>query len=159
LALNIQNGTSYGAFGSLDLSNTTDGDHILLAISSLFVFGNTSGNLASLIASFQSDIGANGAITSAATKATLAASAKALDPAAIAANLTARYKSVGVTFKPSDISDWIDQDGDGVVGKFKFQVSDATQTSDFAFPAFVTDPQAGKTISMSAGQLTVNGTP
>jgi hypothetical protein len=158
-AFSIQNGSSFGGFSSLDISKGTDGDHILVALSSLFVFGNTSGNLASLIANVQSDLAANGAITSPATKAVLAASAKALDPNAVAANLTARYSSAGVTFTASDITDWIDTDGDGVVGKFKFQVDDATQTSQFSFPAFVSDPEAGKTISLSAAQLIINGTP
>jgi N-acetylneuraminic acid mutarotase len=158
-AFSIQNGSSFGGFSSLDMSKGSDGDHILVALSSLFVFGNTSGNLASLIATVQSDLAANGAITSPATKAVLAAAAKALDPNAIAANLTARYSSAGVTFTASDITDWIDTDGDGVVGKFKFQVDDATPTSQFSFPAFVSDPQAGNTIAVSAGQLIINGTP
>jgi 6-phosphogluconolactonase (cycloisomerase 2 family)/uncharacterized protein YjdB len=155
-ALHIPAG-SYGAFGTLDLSKSTDGDHILAAISSLFVYGNTSGNLSALIAAFQSDIGANGTITNAATLATLAASAKTLDPAWIATNLTQRYSSEGVTFTAADISDWIDQEGDGVVGKFRFQVAAATQSSNFSFPSFVAEPYAGRSISVSSGQLYING--
>ena len=158
-AFNIRNGAKYGPFSSLDLTKTTDGDRILVALSSLFVFGNTSGNLAALVANVQSDIGANGTITSAGTKATLAAAARALDPDAIAANLTARYSSVGAKFEASDIRAWIDQDGDGIIGNFKFRVVDATQTSVFVCPAFVTDPLAGKTVSATNGQLIVNDTP
>ena len=157
-ALNIANGSSYGSFGSLDLSQNTDGDHILAAVSSVFTYGNTSGNLSALIASFQSDLGANGVITNQTTAATLAAAAKALSPATIAANLTHEYASLGITYSATDISDWIDQDGDGLVGKFKFQVPDATPTSSFSFPSFVTDPYAGTEISVSAGTLSVNGT-
>jgi N-acetylneuraminic acid mutarotase len=158
-ALNIHNASTFAPFNALDISQGTDGDKLLAAISSLFVYGNTSGNLSTLIASFQNDIGANGKITIAATNTTLAASAKALDPAAVAANLSQKYAPVGVTFAATDISNWIDQDGDGVVGKYKFQVTDATQSSVFKFPAYVTDPYAGSSVSVSAGQLSVNGTP
>jgi hypothetical protein len=158
-ALNIRNGASYGHFNTFDIGKSADGDKILTAISALFVFGNTSGNLSALIAAFQNDIGAHGVITNAATNTTLAASAKALNPAMVAANLTQKYASIGVTFAATDIANWIDQDGDGVVGKFKFQVAEASQASIFTFPSSVTDPYAGTSISASVGQLTVNGTP
>jgi hypothetical protein len=158
-ALKIQAGSSYGAFNTLDITHTTDGDKILVAISSLFVNGNSSGNLSALIANFQSDIGDNGVITSTATTATLLASAKTVNPGAVATNLTAKYAAAGLTFTAADISNWIDQDGDGVVGKFKFKIPDASQSSIFTFPSFVTDPSAGSSISISAGQLSVNGTP
>jgi uncharacterized protein YjdB len=157
-ALHIANGSNYGSFGTLDLSQNSDGDHILAAISSVFTYGNTPGNLSALIASFQNDLGTNGVITNSATAATLTASAKALNPTAIAANLTQEYASLGVTFSAADISSWIDQDGDGLVGKFKFQVPDAAQTSSFSFPTFVTDPYAGTAISATSGTLSVNGT-
>jgi hypothetical protein len=51
-ALNIPAG-SYGSFDSLDLSGHTDGDRILAAISALFVYGNSAGSLAELVADFQ----------------------------------------------------------------------------------------------------------
>jgi N-acetylneuraminic acid mutarotase len=149
----------YGYFGDLDLSKGTDGDQILAAISSLFVYGNSSGNLAALIAAVQSDIGTNGAITNTTTAATLKASGMALDPASIAANLTQEYASLGITFTSADISNWIDQDGDSLVGKVKFQLQQATAASTFAFPTWVTDPYAGTPLSISAGQLSVNGVP
>jgi hypothetical protein len=159
-AFHIPNPGSYSStFNTLDISKGTDEDHILAAISSLFVYGNTSGNLSGLIASVQSDIGTNGAITDAATQATLAASAKALNPSAIAGNLTQEYMSAGAMFSATDIGNWIDQDGDGLVSKYKFQVPDATPTSSFTFPSFVTNPIAGSSISASAGKLSVNGTP
>jgi N-acetylneuraminic acid mutarotase/uncharacterized protein YjdB len=156
-ALNIPSG-NYGNFGSLDLSGDTDGDHILAAISSLFVYGNSSGPLSQLIANFQSDIGANGVITNEATTAALVAAAEALNPATIAANLTQYYASEGLTFTAANISEWIAQSGDGVIGKFVFQVSDATPSTIFTLPAFVISQFAGTTISLSAGQLTINGT-
>jgi N-acetylneuraminic acid mutarotase len=156
-AFHIPNPATYGSFGTLDISKSADGDHILAAISSIFDYGNSAGTLSALIANVEADIKTNGAITNASTQAVLAASAKALNPAAIAANLTNAYSPVGVTFTASDISDWIDQDGDGLVGGVKFQIPDATPTSTFTFPAFVTQSSVGTAISVSAGQLSVNG--
>jgi Bacterial Ig-like domain (group 2)/Galactose oxidase, central domain/Kelch motif len=156
-ALSIPAG-SYGSFSSLDLSGSTDGDHILAAISSIFVYGNAPGPLSQLIANFQSDIGTNGAITNPATKAALVAAAKAVNPTAVAANLTADYASDGVTFTASNISDWISQAGDGVIGKFAFQVADATPSSVFSFPSTVVTQFAGTSVSVTSCQLSVNGT-
>jgi N-acetylneuraminic acid mutarotase/uncharacterized protein YjdB len=156
-ALHIPAG-SYGNFGALDLGGTSDGDHILAAISSIFVYGNAAGPLSVLMDNFQSDLGTNGVITSAATKAELATASQSVNTSAVAANLTQEYASVGVTFEGTDIAAWIDQDGDGVVGKFKFQVSDATPTSSFTLPTFVVNSLAGTSVSVSAGQLSVNGT-
>jgi N-acetylneuraminic acid mutarotase len=155
-ALNIPTG-SYGTFGTLDLAGGTDGDNILAAISSIFVYGNASGPLTQLVATFQADVGANGAITVAATKSALAAAAQAINPAVIASNLTQKYSSVGATFTAADISDWIDQDGDGLIGKFKFQVRLATSSSVFIFPSYVVSQVVGAPVTTSAGQLFVNG--
>src|SRR5208283_2907132 len=91
-ALKIPPG-SYGEFGTLDLSGGTDGDHILGAISSIFVYGNSAGPLSKLIASFQSDLGTNGVITSGATLSALTNAAKNVNPAAVAANLTQAYST------------------------------------------------------------------
>ena len=157
-ALNIPAG-SYGGFSALDLSGSTDGDHILAAMSSVFVYGNSAGPLSQLIANFQSDIGTNGVITNSATQATLTNAGKSVNPAAVAANLTQAYSSTGVTFTAANISDWIDQDGDSVIGKFKFQVADATPSSMFSFPTFVVDQVAGTSVSASGGILSVNQAP
>jgi N-acetylneuraminic acid mutarotase/uncharacterized protein YjdB len=155
-ALNIP-AASYGSFGALDLGGGTDGDHILAAVSSTFVYGNSAGPLSQLIANFQSDIGTNGVVTNATTRAALTGAAKNLNPSAVAANLTRAYAAVGVTFTAANISDWIDQDGDGVIGRFKFQVADATPSSAFAFPTFVVNQIAGTSVSAAPGQLSVNG--
>jgi hypothetical protein len=157
-ALNIP-AASYSPFDTLDLSGSSDGDHILAAISSIFVNGNSAGPLSQLIDDFQSDIGANGIITNAKTTAALAAAAAAIDPTAVAANLTQEYASEGLTFTASNISDWIAQSGDGVIGKFAFQVADATLSSVFTFPSFVVSQFAGTSVTVSAGQLSVNGMP
>jgi len=157
-ALNIPAG-SYGAFSTLDLSGSTDGDHILAAISSIFVYGNSAGPLSQLIANFQSDIGANGVITNPKTTAALVAAAEGINAATVAANLTQEYASAGPTFSASDISDWIAQSGDGVVGKFAYQVPDATPSTSFTFPPSMITQFAGTPVSVSAGTLSVNGTP
>jgi hypothetical protein len=157
-ALNIPAG-SYGSFGTLDLSGSTDGDHILAAISSIFVDGNSAGPLSQLIANFQSDIAANGVITNPKTMAALVAAAEAINPAIVAANLTHEYTAEGLTFTAADIGDWIAQSGDGVIGKFAFQVPDASPSTIFTFPASVVSQFAGTPVSVTAGQLSVNGTP
>jgi Bacterial Ig-like domain (group 2)/Kelch motif/Galactose oxidase, central domain len=157
-ALNIPAG-SYGSFSTLDLSGGSNGDQILAAISSIFVYGNSAGPLSELIANFQSDIGINGIITSARTTAALVAAAKAINPAAVAANLTQKYASEGLAFTASNISDWIATSGDGVIGKFVFQVPDATQSSIFTFPTSVVSQFVGIPVSVTAGELSINGTP
>jgi hypothetical protein len=157
-ALHIPAG-SYGAFGTLDLSGTSDSDHLLTALSSLFVYGRQAGQLSVLVANFQSDLGSNGRLTDPATVAALGAAARGLNPAQVAANLNGQFSSFGVSLSPSDISDWIDQDGDGVVGKFKYQVADATPASVFTLPASVVSQLAGKSVSVTGGQVAVNGTP
>jgi hypothetical protein len=157
---NIPAGT-YGSFGMLDFAGATDGDHVLVALSSLFVgaSGGAPGNLSSLIANFQTDLAANGSITDPATKTALLNGARSVNPAQVAANLTAKYAATGATFTASDISNWLDADGDGVIGKFKFQLTDATPTSLFTFPDFVVNQVAGTKISATGGQLSVNGSP
>jgi hypothetical protein len=157
LALGIPSG-NYGSFSALDLSGSTDGDHILAAISSLFAYGNSSGPLSSLIASFQGDIGANGAITNSATVAALAAAAKTLNPTAIAANLTNQYSSDGITFTATDISDWIDQDGDGVIGRYKYSKTHAALSTSYSSPDYTVGAASDNArATTSAGTLIVNG--
>ena len=157
-ALNIPAG-SYGSFDSLDLRGSTDGDHILEAISALFVYGNSAGSLAELIAAFQSDIGTNGVITNAATTASLVAAAKAINASTVASNLTQFYAADGLTFTAANISEWIAQSGDGVIGKLAFVVSDATPSTAFTFPSDVVSQFAGTQVAVTAGQLQINGTP
>jgi hypothetical protein len=156
-ALNIP-AAGYGSFDSLNLTGNSDGDYILAAISSLFVYGNSAGPLSALIASFQSDIGTNGVITNPATAAALTAAAKGINPSTVAANLTQYYASQGLTFTAANISDWIAQSGDGVIGRDAFSVPDATPSTAFAFPPYVVSQFAGLPVSVTVGQLTVNGT-
>jgi N-acetylneuraminic acid mutarotase len=154
-ALSVPFGSSYGAPGTLDISKAGDGNTLLATVSSLFTYGNNAGAVGTLLTSFQGDIGANGVITVPATHSALAAASAELNPGVVAANLTAKYP--GSSFKSSDISQWVDVDGAGVVGRFKFQVTHATPTSSVALPAFVTAPVLGQSVSVTAGQLLVNG--
>jgi hypothetical protein len=155
-ALNIPAG-SYGSFDSLNLTGSSGGDYILAAISSLFVYGNSAGPLSALIATFQSDIGTNGVITNPATNAALVAAAKGINPATVAANLTQYYASQGLTFTAANISDWIAKSGDGVIGRDAFMVPDATPSTAFTFPSYVVSQFAGIPVSVTVGQLSVNG--
>ncbi len=153
----IPNISTYGNFGSLDISQRRDGDNFLAAISSLFVQGNNAGNLSALIAAFQTDLAGNGIIDTVATQTALTTSAQTLNAATVAANLTAKYTSLGVGFAATDISNWIDQNGDGVLGKYEFQVPNSSATSTFTVPSSVVIILAGGGVSVSTGTLTVNG--
>ena len=145
-------------FGTLDLSKGTSGDKLLAAVSSLFVYGNNSANLAALIANFQSDLAADGVIDSPTVRATLLASAHGLNPAAVAANLNQKYAAQSVTYSAADIGGWLDQDGDGLIDKFEYSVADASQSSQFSVPAAVVTANVGASVSVANGILTVNGT-
>ncbi|WP_161829949.1 kelch repeat-containing protein [Steroidobacter agaridevorans] len=150
---------SYEPFGTLDLRGSSDGDRILAAISSVFVNGNQAGELSALISNFQTDLGANGRLTDLTTIAALATAGRDLNTAAVAANLNQRYAQLGVDFQPSDIAAWVDQDGDGIVGNFEYHIADAGPSSIFSIPAEVVDQIAGLSVSSTAGEFTINGTP
>jgi N-acetylneuraminic acid mutarotase len=157
-ALGIPPLTDPAPFNTLDFTKGTEGDKILAAVSSMFVYGNNAGNLSALIAAFQSDIASDGTIDTPATRSTLQASARALNPADVAAHLTQKYASLGVTFQSSDISEWLDQDGDGLVGKFEYRVDEAGPGTVFTLPTAVTDSFAGDSVSALNGDFSVNGT-
>lgn len=147
----------YGRFGSLDISTGTEGGKMLAAVSALFCQGNDAGNLAALIANIQQDIAVNGGITSGATIAALRSSAQALDATAVAAFLNQKYASAGLAYTAADISNWLDQDGDGLTGRYQFWVAHSGPTQLFTVPASVVQQNAGKSISVSSGRLVVNG--
>ncbi len=153
--LNIPNGSRFGNFSSFDLSGGRDGDYILAAISAVFVLGNSSGPLSEIIADFQFDIAQDGVLNNAALKTALDSSARALDTEAVAANLSAKYTPR--VFTATDLNNWIDRHGDGVVGKFRYEVAFADPSSVFVLPAFAVSHLAGLPISVSAGEMEVNG--
>jgi alpha-tubulin suppressor-like RCC1 family protein len=109
------------------------------------------------MANFQSDLADDGKISNVATLATLAASARAINPTQVADNLNRKYAATNAYFMPADISNWVDQDSDGLLGQFKFQVNDASASSVLTLPASVTDPYVATGISATSGRLVVNG--
>jgi len=147
---------NYGRLGSLDIGSGTEGGKMLAAVSALFCQGNDAGNLAALITNIQQDIAVNGAITSSATLATLRSSAQALNATAVAQFLNQKYASGGLQYSAADISSWLDQDGDGVAGRYEFHVSQASQSSVFTVPASLVAQNVGKAVSVSNGRLVVN---
>lgn len=149
----------YGQFTTLDLSGDDDGDHILAALSAMFVYGNTPGALAQQIAAIQQDLGDDGQLTSLTLKATLDAAARAIDPALVAANLSQRYASVGAQYSSADIAAWLDQDGDGVLHRFDYEVANASADSSFALPSTFVARLVGTSVSVTGGELIVNGVP
>ena len=138
-----QNGSQIN-FGSLDLAKggnnlNGNGHNFLAAITSLFEFGNSSSQLGALLASFQSDLADNGCIDTTATRSALINSMNSmsgLNPATAAASLSSEYSSANVSFLPTDIKNWLDQDNDGVVGKFKFPVLQTTVGTAYTFPIY-----------------------
>jgi 6-phosphogluconolactonase len=158
-ALHIPSRGSYGSFSTLDLGGSTDGDNILAAVSSIFVYANTAGSLSQLIANFQSDLATNGTITDHTTQTALSVASQAVDPLQVATNLTTKYSSLGVAFSGANLADWIDQNGIGIVSRFSFQVHHATSASSFTFPPYVAAQFAGTSVAVSGGQLSVNGVP
>jgi hypothetical protein len=157
-ALGIPDGSSYGHFGSLDLSHNGDGDKILAAVSSIFVYGHSAGELSALVASFQSDIADNGVIDSTATLTALHNASAQLDPVAVAAALNGKYAALGVSYTAADISSWLDQDGSGIIGKFHFvQLGVQPSTAVTSTPYVVKASDNGASLTPSAGTLIVNG--
>jgi hypothetical protein len=157
-AFHIRNTEQYASFTQLDISQSSDADNILAALSSVLDYGQTPGNLASLIANFQTDIADNGVINNAATLATISASSAALNAQSVASNLNAEYASVSLALTATDISNWIDSDGDGVIGKFKFYQLNATPNTVYTSPAYTAGPDdEGTLATVSAGTLVING--
>ena len=150
-------------FGALDIADAgasgaaTDGDRILAALSAVFVQGRSAADASALIAAVQTDIGANGTITDAATRAAIAGSAQALDVDRATANLNRLYAATGTVIAPAGLAEWLDRDGDGVVGHDEFV--DASDLS-FTLPAEFAAAHAGASVSASNGAAVwLNGVP
>jgi hypothetical protein len=153
-AFGIVLGTSPGAFGSLDASAATDGGRLLAALSSVIVQGRTSAQVNALLGALQADIGANGSNIGTSDQQAIALSEQALNLDTVATNLSALY---GSTVDAGTLAQWLDQDGDGVIGRDKFRVDDATPASAFTLPADLVTARAGTSVSLTAGQLSING--
>jgi hypothetical protein len=147
-------GTSPGTFGSLDASAATDGGHILAALSSVIVQGRSAAQVNALLTELQTDIAANGANLGSGNQQAIILSEQALNLDTVAAHLNAIY---GTSVDAGALAEWIDQDGDGVIGHDEFRVDNATPASSFTLPADFVAARAGSAISATAGQLTING--
>ncbi|AXI04313.1 LVIVD repeat-containing protein [Aquirhabdus parva] len=157
-ALNIPYDSSYGDFENLDLSKSSTADKMLAAISALFVTGNNAGQLSALIAQFQSEIAKNGSISTA-TQAKLANAAKTLNTQLVANNLTTQFASLGFAISATDLNQWIDQNGDGVIGQYRFAITAAQPATVTTMgPYIVPSSQNGATVAVTAGTLYKNGT-
>jgi N-acetylneuraminic acid mutarotase len=157
-ALKIPAG-GYGAFGTLKLGGNDAGAQILAAISSLFVQGNSSGQVATLIQNFQNDIGTDGTVDNAETLLALETAAENLDVDVVVQNLNQRFASAGVSFQAGDIARWIDENGDGLIGQLAFEVTGADSSTTFTLPAYIATALDGGTLTVSGGTVIVNGTP
>jgi hypothetical protein len=153
-AFGIVLGASPGTFGTLDAGAATDGGHLLAALSSVVVQGRSAAQVDALLASLQADIASNGANVSSADLQAIALSEQALNLNKVASNLSAM---VGAAFDANALAEWLDQDGDGVIGHDEFRVDDATPASSVTLPADFVTARAGAAVSASAGRLMVNG--
>jgi hypothetical protein len=160
-AFGIAPAAAVAHFGALDLADAgasgaaTDGDRMLAALSAAFVQGRSSTEVAALVATVQADIGAHGTLTDAAARASIAASAQALDLGRATADLNRIYAGA---IAPAALAEWLDRDGDGVVGHDEFV--DDGNTGSFTLPADFSTAHAGATVSASAGaSLWLNGAP
>ena len=153
-AFGIVLGTSPGTFGTLDASAATDGGQLLAALSSVVVQGRDAAQVDALLTALQTDIASNGAAISSPNALALATSEQALDLDKVAAHLATMY---GAAFDAGTLAQWLDQDGDGVIGRNEFRVDDATPASSVTLPADFAAARAGATVSATAGQLVVNG--
>ena len=153
-AFGIVLGATPGAFGSLDESANTDGGHLLAALSAVIVQGRTSAQVGALLASLQADIGANGAHLSAANAQAIALSEQALNLNGVATHLGT---ALGTAIDANALAPWLDQDGDGVIGRDEFRVDDATPASTVTLPSDWVAARVGASVSLTAGQLLVNG--
>ena len=142
---------TYNGFGTFNLANGRDEDHILAAITSLFEYGgtgNSNGVVSNLITSFQSEIATNigtipslysGIFMDSYTANTLLNNAKGVNTVTISSNLNTKYTSL-FNVNGTDISAWLDQDGDHVIGKFKFRAGGATKPQAAADTSYSFSP-------------------
>ena len=149
-------------FNQLDIARQRDSDYALLAISGIFLQASVSDNLSQLITDFQSDIADNGVIDNSSLKQTITDASKSLNADAIASNITAEYKSLVTlqnNFRGQDIVQWIDQDGNGIIQKYKYVTENAQASTEYQSPVYVAgaDDDLG-IVSSVTGTLIVNKT-
>jgi hypothetical protein len=141
----IRNEESIGSFSAFDLTANNDAANILTALSSTFVYGNTSGQLNAFLAKFQSDLAATGLVTDTSTLNAHAAASKAA--------------SSIIDFSAPSIAQWLDQDGDGLIGKYKFLRANATPSTAYTSPTYTIGVDDPNTCDVTTGSLISNGSP
>ena len=158
-AFHIRNAEHFPNFGQLDLGKSGPQNAMLAALSSVFDYRQSAGTLSDFIASFQSDLADNGVIDTPSTLATVTASSTAINPTPVASNLNAKYSSASLNLTPTAITNWLDRDGDGVIGQLKFYQLNAKASTAYTSQPYIGGPDDdGTTFTTSAGTLFDNGT-
>jgi hypothetical protein len=122
---------SVARFSDLDISQPGAGNAALLAISTTLQGSSTVAELSELLAKIIDDIKGDGTLDDPTVRATLAAHSQALDSKAIRANLQKRYQDLGLVVTIPNFEDYLDDDGDGVVNKYDYQLlSPAAATTE-----------------------------
>lgn len=106
--LNINFGEGIDYSERLDISGNTQGDAILIAVSSIFQGFRTESEFSGIMADFISDIRTDGTLDNSAIAASLLAHAKLLDVEAITSYIEDRYSSLGIEVTVPDFGIYID---------------------------------------------------
>lgn len=106
--LNINFGEGIDYSERLDISGSTQGDAILIAVSSIFQGFRTESEFSGIMADFISDITTDGTLDNSAIGADLLAHAKLLDVAAITSYIEDRYSDLGIEVTVPDFGIYID---------------------------------------------------
>ena len=106
--LNINFGEGIDYSERLDISGSTQGDAILIAVSSIFQGFRTESEFSGIMADFISDITTDGTLDNSAIGSNLLAHAKLLDVAAITSYIEDRYSSLGIEVTVPDFGIYID---------------------------------------------------
>lgn len=103
-------------FDDMDISKSGESNSILLAISSILQQDRSVGEMSELIAKLANDLADDGVVGAEALKEKLTNSARKVKPTEVVNNLQSRYAELGVEVEIVDFSQFVDFDGDGVVG-------------------------------------------
>lgn len=125
-ALNIPRDMVSEEFDKLDISNSGNGNAVLLAVSSVFLQAaydnsnastNKAADLSTIVSTFITDFGTDGIINSASIKSKLLAANSKLKMADIREKLRNRFQELGAAASIPAFEDFIDSDADGKINK------------------------------------------
>ncbi len=114
---------------SLDITRTGDGNAALLAVSLILQGYQEVADLSELLGNLSTDLREDGVVNSQSLGSRLVNNAVALNPAAITANLVARYEAMGLTVNVPDFEPFINH---------------FLEHTDFTFTAGIKYPEAGQ---------------